>query len=192
MARSSQWLISSLIFAASLAIPVPSYAGLFTISTGGTSIFALNFNVNLNVNGSTTDPKGNVSPFSVNYNENIRHFSFVENSNANFDFDATNTYDVSIQSLWSVDSIFKFTDTGNIFGSGDVGDLLEGSLTAQHLVAPDAGDDPKGDAWSAPIAQQNASNLFNNGGARQVTVQLNDPVGNTKKTSANTTYGCVH
>jgi hypothetical protein len=174
-------LIYLLIVAGSLINPPHARAdGIFTISTGGISVFSVTFNVNLNVGPQTKDSNGNVSPFTVNYNENITHFDFVANANTNFDFDATNTYEAKISSLWSVDFLLNFTDRGTPFSEPNPGDVLGGSLTAQHLVAPHDGDDPQGDSWAATIAPQDATTIFNNGGARQMTLQLHDPTGDTK------------
>jgi hypothetical protein len=88
---------------------------------------------------------------------------------------------VKINSLWFLDLIVKFTDRGTPFSEPDPGDLLEGSLTAQHLVAPHTGDDPKGDTWSTTLGLQDATNIFIfKGGAQQMTVQLHDPNGDIK------------
>src|SRR5437868_4878178 len=174
-------LIPLSIVAGSLINPAHARAdGIVTISTGGISVFSATFNVNLNIGPQTKDSNGNVSPFTVNYNENATHFDFVANANTNFDFDATNTYEAKISSLWSVDLLLNFTDRGTIFSEPNPGDVLGGSLTAQHLFAPHTGDDPQGDSWAATIAPQDATTIFNNGGAQQITLQLHDPTGDTK------------
>jgi hypothetical protein len=165
-----RFLVSALCLTTCLALHAVS---IVEIDANGASIFTFNINA-----GSVSPSDTASSPFNITYTEDITSFSFVAQTNGNWTklySDTTGTYDIKIDSLWLVDFTMTFTDTGDIFGNNDIGDLLGGNATAQHRVNPkDPFDNPTGDPWTATIPVQSASAHLP---ATTVTIPLHDTVG---------------
>ena len=174
-----------LIAVALSASPTMSYAGLVSVFADNSSIFAINFNNSVTIDQTSTDSNGNKSPFSITYSEDIKHFNFIAVTNPNWTSnfsDKSGSYEVGITSLWKVDFIIDFTDTGGfIFSDPDVGDTLAGSATAQHLVSPmDPFDNPTGDGWTTKIPLQKGSDHIPPP-SEPIVIHLHDMNGDAKK-----------